>query len=376
MRPWREVWPAVLVLTLNSCVPSGAPPGSARGPTTLTSAPFAATTLPTLDPATQDMTVTTAPFDLPPEVLEATDGMLLGATREFVFDDGALGGGSIVLRVEDREARILRGRWCGTDWGPAPFDDLMGGAVVAAYEPGFEVVRCVPGRDVETLHGAGSPALTALIDGRPVLATLTWIGPDLPSTVELMDLDTKEVATLFEPDPSVEIPLAASRSNGGIWALTFARDASLPVSSVKYVFVDDQGVPVDVSGNPQSEYPVEDSGLGAAAITPDGNRLLTLQRREDNETDLIVWDLETGSEMARHGMLEALPDDPDTPWPEGRFGSSLFTSGTRAVVNVTAIAEEFHPHGIVVVDLSSGAVTEISGRYGNVWIDLASFIQP
>jgi len=190
-----------------------------------------------------------------------------------------------------------------------------------------------------------------------------------------MDLDTMEVATLFEVDSSVELPTSVSRSRDGIWVLTFAEAGDYPEAKVRYLFVNDQGVPVESLMNPQPEYPTEDSGLGAAAITPDGSRLLTLKRGEENAADLIIWHLETGSESARYRVLDSLSDDPETPWPEGRFGSSLYADDTRAVVNVTSIAEELHPYGIVVVDLSSGDVTEISGRHGNLEINLASFLQ-
>ena len=344
-------------------------PTTTTAPAVTTSEP---TTLPTLDPATQDLEVTVAPFDLHPDLLAATEGMVLGIDREFLFEDGGLGGGPLVVRVEGGEAQIVRGRWCGTDWGPAPLDDLSGGVVVAPYEQGYEVVRCAPGSEVQKLSSGGTPAHTALIDGEPVLALMSWSEVGNSASVNLKNLDTGDVTTLLEIDASSERPTAVSRSQDGVWVVTLIGEGDYLKAPVRYVLVDDEGGPVDARGNPQPHYD-EGSGFGAAALTPDG-RLLTLRRDEDSRTELTVWDLETGSELARHRVLSEFHDDPETPWPEGRYAESIYTDGSRAVVNVTAVAEEPHPYGIVIVDLVSGDVTGVSREYRNVLVKLGSFI--
>lgn len=331
-------------------------PASTEPPTTVGPEP---TTTTTEDP-NQALVVTREPIGLPEELLSAVDGLVLGGNESFLFPDGAEGGRSIVIRVEGGEANAVRGRWCGTFFGPPPLDDHRGGAVVPLDT--LEVVHCLPGTEVSLLSHEGIPLDTALIDGRPFLAVTEFTNTE--TIVRLMALESSETVDLLTLDRTVELPLAASRSGDGVWVVTVEReDETLP--GVRYVFVDDSGSPIEVSGNPQPEYPEQDSGFRQAAFSPDGETLVLVQLTHDGNADVLIWDLVAGAESSRHPVIAASP----------RESVSYLDVHEEAIVVNTSFAEaETHPYRVVRIDVSTGELIELSGRFGDLEINLASFL--
>lgn len=321
-----------------------------------------ASTLPPRDPARQALQVTTAELNLDEERADLLDGMVLGVHLEFVWEDGAGGSVPVPVRVEEREALIVRGRWCGFAWVP-PLDDLAGGTVASGGRPG--VHRCTPGADVAEIRLDNAyVADTALINGRPTLALL------YPDRVELVDLDTAETRILAPFDPSVESPIAASYG-GGRWLISISESSHAP-QPTRYILLDGLGVEQDVAARPRHGFGERHLGHGPAALSPDGSFVVYPRHLESGASDLVVWDIENGVRIQRHRVIEK-----GTEW--GRFGpdyvGALDASTSAILVNVSAHGAEDHPKHVLRLDLDSRVLTELDLGLDHATLSMASFLE-
>jgi len=369
---------AVLALTASGCnqdltvaptSTTSTAPGPTLGPTTTQSSQTAlvASSTTSTDGAVDDpdnaLKVSTAPIELPAEILAVTEGMVLGVGEEFVWDDGAQGLRDIIVRVENGQAMAVRGRWCGTLFGPAPLDDLMGGAVVLPETR--PPTRCTPGHEVTEVSAPNAiPADTAVVDGVTVLAYLRVSESARESAVDIVDLETLETRTLYATDIEVEVPIAASRSENGVWVLTL-RSQPDDSSTVRYVFVDDSGESLTLQANPQPEFPQPDTGFRIAALAPDGSSLVIVDEESDGSVDIVIWDLDLGAQVSRIPILDSSVD---------QWIGTLDVNEKAVVVNTLGADEEIHPVGMLLMDLASGAWTEIGGRYDGLEIRHGTFL--
>lgn len=286
------------------------------------------------------------PFDLSPDALDLFDGMLLSAYFDLVFEDGGRGGASPAVRVADGEAWILKGQLCHWDYVRAL--DAMDGSVL--FDEG---VLCAPGERYQVLRIAKALA-TARIEGRRIVLGAGENG------LRHLDVDTREFEAVLDVDWDVERPAGAS-FGAGQWVVVMAESGvGEHEARGRIVFVDLSGSLVVHEHNPFPEFG-DTVGPRGAALEPGGTTLIVAVEGEDGGTDLVSWDLETGTELSRHHLLDPFVPG-DFPYPFGReFVSSLKVDDGRVLVNLTGVDGEYHASGALLVD-PEGNVVDLSDQ--------------
>jgi hypothetical protein len=290
------------------------------------------------------------PVDLSPEALELFDRMLLSAYFDLVFEDGARGGATPVVRVADGEAWILKGRAC--HWDSAPALDAMDGSVLFDSDFGGGAV-CMPGERHKPVPFWQALA-TARVEGRRLVLVTAENG------LHHLDVDTQDFEPVLDVDWDMERPVSAS-FGAGQWVMVMAESGVEEYGARgRIVFVEPNGSLVVHEHNPFPEFG-DTVGPRAAALQTDGTTLIAAVEREGGGTDLVSWDLETGTELSRHHLLDSFVPG-DGPIPFGReFVSSLDVSDGRVLVNLTGVGGEYHASGALLVD-REGNVVDLSDQ--------------
>jgi len=316
--------------------------------------------------AIQSLTVSTETVDLAAEVLAAADGLVVGAGVEFTGSTGDLGHADVVIVVEDGAATMLRGQFCGSAWWPPPFADTEGGVIVNSTLP--DTRRCTPGEQVERIPTSDLAVTTAVVDDRPVVALATHDG------IDLRDLATGSTQNLATFDPTVETPIGASYG-GGRWMISLlGADESFGAGgSTRYAFFDKAGAPLVLNGNLAPDFSPATTTYRVGALTPDGASIVFVEQFADLSADVVVWDLDTGSEIERYRIIEPFAGPEDGVGGGEQFARSIDASDTAIVVNVDIANGELHPGRIVRIDRTAGTVTDLESGLDGIRFQLASF---
>jgi hypothetical protein len=301
-----------------------------------------------LDPAHQSTTVTVEEIEF--DVPDSLDGLVLGGVLEGTFDDGAAGAVPVVLTTRGDEATLIRGRWCGTWWGPAPRSDGLGGVVVSTDEP--SLVRCSPGETVHTV-GTGMTQLgVGIVGDRPVVVAIEWGAPE-PVTVDLV---TGESSTFFPAQGE----LVGASYGGGRWLLTSIG------SGVELALFDTSGSPIPAL------MPSGTSRRWPAVIDDSGTRIAWIEQGEEPiepggpPVQLVVWDVVAGRETHRLEVEVA----------DGlRAGvGEIDLRGSRVILGVYGHDAEEYPARALLVDIDDGSAVPIDLGIPNLTIVMATFV--
>ena len=278
-------------------------------------------------PADNALQVTVDAVIMADEALALLDGMVLNGIGEVTLD-GDPAGSPFILRVEDGAASILRGRWCGTWVGPLPFDDGEGGAIVFTDRP--ELVRCRPGSGVFS-YGEATPLAIGAIDGRRVIAALSW---DEEGGVVAIDVEDGTRSGFFDFDAD---SVTSAAYGGGRWLVGVGEEG------------DDEAYVVLTEGGAIDETAVAPprSGAGTRTALSDDGRHALLARVEGDEFVLTRWNVESGVE---EGVIRVAGAH------QFVYIDSVDLAPPRAIINLGAINGERHPFVILVVDLDTGEV--------------------
>jgi len=316
--------------------------------------------------AIQSLTVSTETVDLTAEVLAAADGLVVGAGVEFTRSNGDLGHADVVIVVEEGAATMIRGQFCGSAWWPPPFADTEGGVIVNSKLR--DTRRCTPGEQVERIPTSDLAVTTAVVDDRPVVALDTHDG------IDLFDLATGSTQNLATFDPTVETPIGASYGDGRWMISVLGADESFGAGgSTRYAFFDKAGAPLVLSGNPAPDFSLATATYRVGALTPDGLSIVFVEQFADLSADVVVWDLDTGSEIERYRIIEPFAGPEDGVGGGEQFARSIDASDTAIVVNVDIANGELHPGRIVRIDRTAGTATDVESGLDGIRFQLASF---